>query len=72
MAEEDDELVGTKKKPGLNTSVSHVEDEMEEHRMLVTKIRKRVYENVLVRFIQAKHQFLLSDVVHEETVPDTA
>ena len=69
MAEEENELAMTSRE---SAAPQRVEEEMDEHRILVNKIRKKVYENVLVRFITAKHEFVTSDIVHEETIPDTS
>ncbi|XP_075249259.1 coiled-coil and C2 domain-containing protein 2A-like isoform X4 [Convolutriloba macropyga] len=72
MAQEMEELSGGAMLDQQKDPYRPVEEEMDEHRILVNKIRKRVYENVLVRFIQARHQYTITDVVHEETIPDTA
>ncbi|XP_063726786.1 coiled-coil and C2 domain-containing protein 2A-like isoform X2 [Symsagittifera roscoffensis] len=70
MSEEVDDRSGKSRMAGTSKGIG-VEEDMDEHRVLVNKIRKRVYENVLVRFIQARHQFAISDIVDEPTIPNT-
>ena len=72
MAAEESELGMTSRPSEERGAPQRVEEEMDQHRILVNKIRKKVYENVLIRFITAKHQFVTSDIVHEETIPDTS
>ncbi|CAB1324153.1 unnamed protein product, partial [Coregonus sp. 'balchen'] len=44
-------------------------DHLDAHRVLVAKYLQKIRESVINRFLIAKHNFLLSDLVQEEEVP---
>uniref|UniRef100_A0A1A8EWC9 Coiled-coil and C2 domain containing 2A n=2 Tax=Nothobranchius korthausae TaxID=1143690 RepID=A0A1A8EWC9_9TELE len=45
------------------------EEHLDSHRALVAKYLQKIRESVINRFIQAKHHYLLSDLVVEEEIP---